>query len=284
MFFYAVFLLVCADCVFVAHIQVNGDDQLSPIEKWVFFSFGLLFILLPLIGNLVQLQQEILLWIGDIYSKHTVQAWIRSNLRILYMITILCGSAFGAVDICNSNIFHLPLFNMGLNQRQRAIFKNQRILSTVLLENIPQIILQALYLILTVKSSISPITLIAMICSIVSIISSIFDYKSSSLLIECEVITVIEMDIESQQLGNTQVRKFRRIIVHHRNAICHELGKIICIDGRLIEILMPIQTRTGAKLVFYIRNNDSSDQNVGSTIVNTIRNTIDSGSMSQAKF
>ena len=185
------------DSIFVYQIYLSKDDELSTIEKWILFSLGLLFIILPLMGNLIQLHTEINVWMSDIYSKHTVQAWTRSYLRILYLITILCGSAFGAVDICNSNIFHLSLFNMGLNKRQKAIFKNQRILSTVLMENIPQIIVQVTYL--SISNKLSEITLIAMIFSLISIISSIFDYKSSSLFIECESITIIEMDIESKR-------------------------------------------------------------------------------------
>ena len=268
----------------MSQIYFNEDGQLLLFEQWVSFSFGLLFIILPLICNLIQLHKEIQEWICDVYSKHTVQPWMRSYLRVLYMIAILFGSSFAAVDICNSNIFHLSLFNMGLNKRQRAIFKNQRILSIVLLENIPQLLLQMTYLFLTTSKKsttyTSTITILAMICGIISIISSIFDYKSSSLLIECEAITIIEIDIKSKQLGTTQAKKFRRIIVHHRNPIRNELSKIICFDSRLIEILIPIQTSTGAKLIFYIRNN-SSDQDICSTIVNSIRNSIDSGSMAK---
>ena len=271
---------ICIDCVFVAQIYLNWDNELSLIEKWVLFSVGALFVILPLIFNLIQLHKEIKVWVRDIYSKHTVQAWTRSYLRLLYAITILSGSAFTAVDICNSNIFHLQMFNMGLNKRQRAIFKNQRILSTVLCENIPQLILQIIYLILTSESSISPITIIAMIFSLLSIVLSVFNYKLSSLLIECEAITVIEINVESKQLANTRPRRFRKMIVHHRKPICRELSKIIFVDKRLIEILMPIQTTTGCKLTVYIRN-DSSDTKLSSKIVNTLRNAIISGELAK---
>ena len=277
------FYLTPTDCWFVAQIYLNYDDKLSVVEKWTLFSFGLLFIILPLIGNIMQLHHEIQVWITDSYSKYSVQAWMNSYLRVLHFMTIICGSSFAAVDICNSNIFHLSLFNMGLNKRQRAIFKNQRILSVVLLENIPQLILQAFYVILSQESNISPVTIIAMIFSIISIVLSAFNYTLSSLLIKCEAITFVQMDIESQQLGNMQSKIFGKIIVHQRKPICRQLSKIIDIDKKLIEILMPIQTNTGAKLVFFIRNN-SHDQNLGSNIVDTIRNALDSGELAQVKF
>ena len=270
------------DCMFVTQIYLNDDGQLSLIARWILFNFGVFFVILPLIVNLTQLHNKIQVWVTDTYSKHTVQAWMRSYLRMLYMITILSGSAFAAVDICNSNIFHISLFNMGLNQRQQAMFKNQRILSIVLMENIPQLILQVIYLSLTKESSISSITIVAMIFSTLSIILSLFNYKSSSLLLQCEAITLIEMEIQSRQLSHTKPKKFQKLIVHHRKPICRELGKIVHVDERLIEILMPIQTKTGAELTFYIRN-DSSDKNLGSNIVKTIRNEIESKVLAQVK-
>ena len=49
---------------------------------------------------------------------------IQTHLRGLYAMCILFGSAFTAIEMCNSNLFHLSLF------------KNQRIYSIVLVENI----------------------------------------------------------------------------------------------------------------------------------------------------
>ena len=262
---------------------MDWNNELTTKERWVLFGCSVVFIILPLIGNLVQLHKHLQVWIRDIYSKYTVQAWIRFYLRLLYMLTIVLGSAFAAVDVCNSNIFHLQMFNMGLNQRQQATFKNQRILSTVLLENIPQLIIQIIYTILCSKSNISSITLIAMIFSVVSIVSSIFNYKSSSLFLQCEAITLIEMNIVSKQLGNTQQTKFRRIIVHHRIPICQELAKIINVNHQLIEILLPIQTKTGAKLIFLIRS-DSSDEDLGSQIINIVKQDVNSGRLAQVTY
>ena len=264
------------DCLFVAQIYLDGDEQFSTSEKWILFSFGVFFVILPLICNLMQLHNEIKVWMSDIHSKHTVQAWIRSYLHFLFLMAIVFGSAFAAVDICNSNIFHLRMFNMGLNRRQRAIFKNQRILSIVIFENIPQLALQISFLILSKQSSISAITLMAMIFSLISIVSSIFSYKSSSMLIKCETITLIEMDIESTQLANLQSQQFRQMVVHHRIPICIQLAKIIHINPRLIEILIPVQTTTGVKMTLYIRNNDHDSPE---TMVNLIVNQSHSGAL-----
>ena len=73
-------------------------------------------------------------WMEDLESRLTVHAWVQNHLRTLYAFAIFFGSAHSSVVICNSNLYQLDLFNMGLNRRQRAVFKNKRLFSTVLME------------------------------------------------------------------------------------------------------------------------------------------------------
>ena len=71
----------------------------------------------------------------DVDNSHTIKAWLGSNLKALYFLAILLGgSTFTAVKICNSNLFYFNVFNMGLTNRQKSLFKNKRLFSTVLLE------------------------------------------------------------------------------------------------------------------------------------------------------
>ena len=104
----------------------------------IIFILSFLFLILPIFTNFYQLHKSIQVWISDIETGRVVQPWIQRHLRPLYLMTILLGSAFSAVDLANSNIFDLAVCNMSLNTRQKAIFKNQRLFSIVILENIPQ--------------------------------------------------------------------------------------------------------------------------------------------------
>ena len=54
------------------------------------------------------------------------------NFYILYLI--ISGSSFTAVELCNSGLFSIRLFSMGLNKRQLALFRNKRVFTVVLLE------------------------------------------------------------------------------------------------------------------------------------------------------
>ena len=97
-------------------------------------TFSLLFVIIPIVISFIQLHKSIREWIIDIETRRIVGIYVRNHLKSLYLISLLFGSCFAAIEITNSNMFHLDVFDMGLNRRQKAIFKNQRLLSTVLLE------------------------------------------------------------------------------------------------------------------------------------------------------
>ena len=123
---------VISDGFFVMQVLISAKE--NDTDEILIGFLSLLFIIIPIFTNFWQLHNEMKIWITDVDSKRVVQAWFRNHLRALYAISVICGSAFSAIEICNSNLFHLNLFNMGLNRRQKALFKNQRIFSTVMLE------------------------------------------------------------------------------------------------------------------------------------------------------
>ena len=63
-----------------------------------------------------------------------VNLYIQKHIKLIYFITFICGSSFSAVSLCNSYLFQLDTFSMGLSRKQMAIFRNKRIFSVVLLE------------------------------------------------------------------------------------------------------------------------------------------------------
>ena len=71
--------------------------------------------------------------------------------------------------------------------------------STILFEITHQVIIQIIHLIVRSESSLSSITTTAILFSTMSTISCVFDCKSSSLIIKCESITAIELNVQSRQ-------------------------------------------------------------------------------------
>ena len=93
------------------------------------------FIIIPLIGNLLQLHLEISKWTNDSILNHThASYWIKSKVKVLFLISVVCGSSFSAVALCNSYQFQLSAFSMGLSRYHSSIFQNKRFFSIVLLE------------------------------------------------------------------------------------------------------------------------------------------------------
>ena len=110
---------------------------------WSLFVCAIVFIILPLIVNIYQLNNQIKKWNNENsdekfqFKRHASQKlchWINARIKFIYVLTFICGSSFSVFALCNSYLFRLRIFSMGLSQRQKALFRNQRIFSVVLLE------------------------------------------------------------------------------------------------------------------------------------------------------
>ena len=139
-------------------------------------------------------------------------------------------------------------------------------------QNVPQLILNLLHSILF---DINEVTIFAAIFSILSIITSVFEYISAKTLLNSELVTVIKFDVDSKELASLDNHKYKQLC-NHRRVISIEISKIIDIDRRSIELLLPIQTKNGLYLTFHIR----SDASQGTNIMKLIKTEATSGYLS----
>ena len=86
-----------SDVIFTA----RAFEQGFLIQAW----FGLVFVALPWIGNIVLLIRSQRKWIRDSAIKYQMSRWLLKNNKKLFVFTLICGSAFAAVDLCNSRAF-----------------------------------------------------------------------------------------------------------------------------------------------------------------------------------
>ena len=135
----------------------------------------------------------------------------------------------------------------------------------------PQLGLQIFYSVIT---EITAVTIFASIFSVLSITLSVFEHISVKLLLKTETVLIIKIDINSNDLSHMNTLKFKKL-ENLRNVISNEISKIIDIDRRLIELLRPIQTKTGVYLTFHIR----SDASNSSKIMQLIRNEAKTGEL-----
>lgn len=127
-----------SDWFFAAKLMLEIVDFVF----FVLFVSSVAFIIVPLIANVFQLHKEISKWnkhgdgsgSGKYNSMNQVKIWIKSRIKIIYVLSFICGSSFSTIALCNSNLFKLDIFSMGLSKKQIAIFQNKRIFSIVFLE------------------------------------------------------------------------------------------------------------------------------------------------------
>ena len=113
------------------------DDELENIQLLfiILFTLSLVFIIVPLVTNLIQLHKELSKWLVDpVLAQTEAPLWILSYVRMLYFVAVITGSSFSAVSLLNSNLFQWPMFGMGLSKFHRQMFRNKRFFSVVLLE------------------------------------------------------------------------------------------------------------------------------------------------------
>ena len=69
--------------------------------------FGLIFVVIPWISNIILLIRSQEKWTHDNTIKYQISRWLLRYNKKLIFLTFICGSAFAAVDLCNSRAFRM---------------------------------------------------------------------------------------------------------------------------------------------------------------------------------
>ena len=103
------------DIVFALQIKIKEKDNIYSGDLFTTILFGssILFIILPMFANIIQLHKEITSkWINDCNTKTIVAVWIQRNVKFLYFLSFITGNSFSALEICNSGLFGIIWFEM----------------------------------------------------------------------------------------------------------------------------------------------------------------------------
>ena len=231
----------------------NSNDASNDVYIKFMFIGSIFFLVVPTFLTLYQLQREVKMWLNDSNMRQIIEPWLRVYVRFLYFLSIVFGGSFSAIDLCNSNLFQFQIFYMNLSREYKQIFKNKRVLSIVIFENIPQFVIQILYSFIYNNISINIITIIAMIFSFLSIILTFFEFSTKQYLFKTENGIIIKMEINSKEIEIMTRTQFIKRIEHKRYSISNEIAKILSIDFNTIELLKPIPSSKGVILIFHIQ-------------------------------
>ena len=258
----------------LGNITLNDNDSSQPSFEFYVFVASVVFILIPLFGTIFQLQSAIKDWIFDADCKQIVRSYVKNYVKFLYFISFVSGSSFSGLELCNSFLFQMHPFGLDLPKQQRALFKNKRIFSVVLLENIPQFVVQTAFSIHI--GNVSVITIFSIGFSLLSIILTCFEFYTKKLLLHTETIIVLKFNVESSKIKAMPYRRYHSRIAYKRRRMQSEMSKMLSIEYHTIELLKPVRNTEGAVFTFYIRT-DLLDQNDVMDMI--IRPTVDSPSI-----
>ena len=132
------------------------------------------FVLVPYIANLIIASR-----IKEIIKHNTAaKAWFQYHTPVFTLLVVLSGGCHAALSVVSSNVFGLKILSSGVTQYELKQLGKIRIIGTVLVENIPQLICQGLYTVALSRSGqiITSAVQAAFIASALSIISSSLSY------------------------------------------------------------------------------------------------------------
>ena len=247
-----------SDCFFIAQVNVQRKIYLDWIYDMIcFVSIG--FIVIPIFLSLFQLYSTSKYEWKDI----RIRSWLQKYSTILFIFAVLFGSSFTAIYIVNScAINNIKLFNMGLTDRELKKFNTKRIYSTVLFENIPQLIIQTLYIYSfngfnndNTSNSIDAITISSILFSVLSITISILTLCLQQSISDEQEYIIISMDIIGDSVEE-KANKCKSI----RNKILNRFASILGKDRNSMDMSQPSLIPGGLKVNIYLYFNKNENQ------------------------
>ena len=240
------------DIFFTGQLWLTYASASNSINiELMIFGLSVLFLVIPVLINLFQLHNELKTWVHTVETKMIIQSWLSEHVKVLYLIAILTGSAFSSIELCNSGLFGLSMFYMNLPKKQKQIFKNKRLYSIVLCENIPQLILQLIYCLIQ-GDSITFIVLSSMLLSLISIVLTLFENAFKNALFATDSLLFIKFTAQSKHMCSMKHKQFRKNVEYRRFELEHQIALILSVDVKSVELLKPIQTVNGATFTFYV--------------------------------
>ena len=92
-------------------------------------------------------------------------------------------------------------------------------------------------------------------------------------------MTIIRLEVLSNDIAKLPQKQFKTL-TNYREIITNEIHKIVGVDSRLIELLLPQHTKYGVMLTFHIR----CDATASSEVVQLIRKEAKSNQLAKVLF
>ena len=177
------------------HFYQESVDSPDKLKYAAFLAASATFIVIPWFANLLFLVKSKPSWESDnaersvnmngphggvnssrpitlIQSKEKTQQWLNKNAPFLVLLCMTSGGLTPSLQVVNSKLLGLNLFDMGLPKYKQDETSRHKIWLTVFLENVPQIIISVSYA--SILTEFDQIVLFALLSSIASVILAVF--------------------------------------------------------------------------------------------------------------
>eukprot|EP01083_Nonionella_stella_P014660 41166_1 len=227
-----------SDCFFAVNVSIrrNMDSKYS-----LPMIFAIIFIVLPAFVTIFQLHFQCKRWI---HLSDQVREWLSRNLKELYFLSFCTGSAFAAITLVNSYVFQLGLFDMGLTSKELKAFMYKRVYSVVLLENIPQLVLQIWFL-SSLNTLDDAITITSIVLSVISILISVLSMLTERNIAQTQGYVSISMKITGHAVTSGSNPKRCKTL---KRVLTEQLALLVGVHSSLVEVLKPSHIQQGFEL------------------------------------
>jgi len=206
-------------------------------------------ILVAMLQLIVQIQRS---W----WREDTLKIWLSQYAKSLYFFSVFTGSAFTAVELMSSNLFGLEMFSFDLTNRAKLRFKMKRVYSIVMLENVPQLCIQGVFL---WNEGISDVIAVSSaIFSAVSIIVAVTSVVTEKQILDGSGYAAVALTVSGPEIV-AKAYSFRMRVLRIRDQLASVLGLP---SPQIIEMEKPKVVPGGLRLSFFVHLNHINSRDI----------------------
>ena len=196
------FFVACCAKIYQTQASKRGSDNANYLSLLIFFQSTADFLSDLFFTFILYLQNEITIFIASIMftaipylisiivGLYWMHRWrikqeqadrlveYFSKYESLFAVLTIISGFYATVELLQSKIFYNNRFNLSLKKYENMQLKHLKFLNITLFENIPQFVIQIIYIFSVDSENLSPIVFLSMILSILSIILTLFSESS----------------------------------------------------------------------------------------------------------
>ena len=228
-----------------------------------------IFIVLPYCANMytaLTLYKNL-----SINFNNMARLYFEEKLVFFCFLVLISGGCHASLQLVCSKMFGMHIFDCGLSKRESLQFTSQLQFSlSVLLENIPQLIIQVIYIV-TLRQ-VDEAVIFALIASFLSILTAVFAWcVSKHIDFENQLILSLNVAFNPENINTDMRQCIQRL--GYRERLGYKIATALGVYHRKIEVFSVVPTNVGCVVHFgYVMDiaDDRMIENGGDININDI--------------